>query len=143
MRHARATMVIPIVLLLAGSLAVGVVPALARAISRGAAEFVDSRGYIAQALHGAPATAAAPLHEAAWTLPGVLLGLLSAVLAVGVAAAGLWGSRLPTALHRAVRPLGPAVTAVRRAHSGHVGDYVAWLFVGVTALTALVGTALI
>jgi hypothetical protein len=28
-------------------------------------------------------------------------------------------------------------------HSGHVGDYVAWLFVGAAALTALVGVPLV
>jgi multicomponent Na+:H+ antiporter subunit D len=129
--------------LLAGSLAVGVVPAVARAVSRASVEFVDRAGYVAQALSGAPGHPAAPPPEAGWTGAGVLLGLLSALLAVGVAAAGLWGSRLPAALRGATRALDPALTALRRVHSGHVGDYVAWLFVGVTALTALVGVPLL
>jgi len=143
MPRARATMVVPIVALLAGSLAVGVVPALARSISRASVEFVDPAGYVAQALSGAAAASASALPEAAWTSTGVLLGLASALLAVAVAAAGLWGARLPAVLRRGLRPLDPAVTALRRLHSGHVGDYVAWLFVGVTALTALVGVPLL
>jgi hypothetical protein len=28
-------------------------------------------------------------------------------------------------------------------HSGHVGDYVAWLFLGITAFAALVGLPLV
>jgi len=31
---------------------------------------------------------------------------------------------------------------VRRAHSGHIGDYVAWLLVGLALLGALVGVPL-
>jgi multicomponent Na+:H+ antiporter subunit D len=34
------------------------------------------------------------------------------------------------------------LTGLRRVHSGHVGDYVAWLFVGVAAFTALIGVPL-
>jgi multicomponent Na+:H+ antiporter subunit D len=35
-----------------------------------------------------------------------------------------------------------ALSGLRRLHSGHIGDYVAWLFVGVAAFTALVGVPL-
>jgi multicomponent Na+:H+ antiporter subunit D len=38
-----------------------------------------------------------------------------------------------------VRPLTAAVARLRALHSGHIGDYVAWLLVGVAVLGALVG----
>ena len=40
------------------------------------------------------------------------------------------------------RPFGTALAGLRRVHSGHVGDYVAWLFVAVAGFTALVGIPL-
>ena len=73
----------------------------------------------------------------------MLLGLLSTGLAVAVAAIALWAPLLPAVAHRARRATGPALDALSRLHSGHVGDYVAWLFLGVAALGALVGLPLV
>jgi multicomponent Na+:H+ antiporter subunit D len=54
----------------------------------------------------------------------------------GLAAFGLWRRRLPALLReRAGRALVPALDGLRSLHSGHVGDYVAWLTFG----TALLG----
>jgi hypothetical protein len=64
-----------------------------------------------------------------WTPAGVLLGLLSTALAVGLAAVAVTRPKLFTAPGWAL-PL-------RRLQSGHVGDYVAWLLVGTTVLGAL------
>ena len=101
-------------------------PACARASTRSAST-----------VRGSTSIAYSP-PVANWTLPGVLLGLLSAGLAVGVAATALWGRRIP--VHDlAVRAGRPALTALRRLHSGHLGDYVAWLMTGMVALAALVG----
>jgi multicomponent Na+:H+ antiporter subunit D len=72
----------------------------------------------------------------------VLLGLLSVLLAVGVAGVALWAPRIPDLAKSALAPLHPVLTGLRRVHSGHIGDYVAWLFVGVAAFTALVGVPL-
>ncbi|MCX5387165.1 complex I subunit 5 family protein [Streptomyces sp. NBC_00083] len=93
--------------LLAGALAVGLVPAVAAAVGR--------------------AFDATRAHAPHWTLPGLLLGLASTALAVGLAGAAVRGParREPYAW---TEPL-------RRLHSGHIGDYVAWLLVG----TALLG----
>jgi multicomponent Na+:H+ antiporter subunit D len=139
----RITMLLPIVVLLAGSLAVGVVPAVGRAVSVAATEFLDGSGYVDQALAGTPATPPEALAEAAWTTSGVLLGLLSAALAVGLAALAVGAPRLPSLLRAAARPLTVALSGLRRLHSGHVGDYVAWLFLGVAAFAALLGVPLI
>jgi multicomponent Na+:H+ antiporter subunit D len=142
-RHVRVSLLAPIALLLAGSLAVGAVPAVARAVSTAAVQFVDRAGYVDQALRGGPAIPSSPLPEAAWTSTGVLLGLLSAVLALGGAAAALWAPRLPELVRAAGRPLAVVLDGLRRVHSGHIGDYVAWLFLGTTAVAALVGLPLL
>jgi multicomponent Na+:H+ antiporter subunit D len=139
----RPTMLLPIVVLLAGSLALGVVPELAKGVSQAAAEFVDKAGYVSAALKGTTAGLPEALHEAEWTSKGVLLDLLSALLAVGVAGVALWAPKIPDLAKSTLAPLRPVITGLRRVHSGHIGDYVAWLFLGVAAFTALVGVPLI
>jgi multicomponent Na+:H+ antiporter subunit D len=62
-----------------------------------------------------------------WTLSAATSGLVAVALAVGVAVLGIRG-HIPRA-----RPL-------HRLHSGHVGDYVAWLVAGVTVLGVLLLT---
>ncbi|MFG2143107.1 complex I subunit 5 family protein [Streptomyces sp. NPDC048696] len=109
MSRAPATMLAVPALLLAGSLATGTAPGLAAATGR--------------------AFGVEPPHAPHWTLPGVLLGIASAALAVGLAAAAV---RSPAR----VEPHG-WTEPVRRLHSGHIGDYVAWLLVGTALLGAL------
>jgi multicomponent Na+:H+ antiporter subunit D len=139
----RPTMALPIAVLLAGCLALGVLPELARGVSRAAVEFVDRAGYVSATLRGTTAALPEALPEAGWTTAGALLGLLSALLAVGVAALALWAPRVPDLVRTATLPLRPVLTGLRRVHSGHIGDYVAWLLVGVAAFTALVGVPLL
>jgi multicomponent Na+:H+ antiporter subunit D len=128
-------MVTAVAVLLGLGLAVGIVPPLLRAVSRGAELFTDPAGYRSQAL----LLAAGPTPEAspavAWTTTGVVLGLVSTVIAVVIAGLGLRGARLSG--------VAPLMTGLRRAHSGHIGDYVAWLFAGVAALAVLVGLPLL
>jgi multicomponent Na+:H+ antiporter subunit D len=59
-----------------------------------------------------------------WTLTGVASGLLAVALACGVAAVS-------------VRRDMPRAALLHRLHSGHVGDYVAWLVAGVTLFGVL------
>ncbi|MEV6197831.1 hypothetical protein AB0M19_36220 [Streptomyces sp. NPDC051920] len=66
--------------------------------------------------------AATPLH---WTPSGLLLGIVSAALAV----AGVRG-RAHQEPYAWTRPL-------RRLHSGRIGDYVVWFLAGITLLSAL------
>ncbi|MFD8704873.1 complex I subunit 5 family protein [Kitasatospora sp. NPDC059648] len=123
--------------LLASCLAVGVLPGVGRALAAGAAAFTDRGGYLAQTLGGAPAPAgAAP--EAWWTVSGVLLGLLSALLAVGFATAAVRRDpgRGTGGLFRVT------VLPLRRLHSGLLGDYIAWLAVGLAALLAALAAQL-
>lgn len=100
-------------LLLAGALAAGVAPGFGEVVARAVNE-AGSGG------------AVVPVH---WTPYGILLGLLSTAVAVGLAALAVTRPRLLAAPDWAL-PL-------RRLQSGHVGDYVAWLLVGATLLGAL------
>jgi multicomponent Na+:H+ antiporter subunit D len=107
------TMIAVPAVLLAGCLLTGVVPAVAPSVARAADGALP---------HGTTA-------PAVWNMPGVLLGVLSACLAVGLAAYAVRGPRRSRG-HDPTAPL-------RRLHSGHVGDYVAWTLAGMALLGAL------
>ncbi len=134
------TMLVPIIVLLAGALAIGVLPGAHAAGEQAAAYFRDAAGYREQALGSA-----GQLHPGGrqpnWSLLGLGLGLLSALLAVGVAALGLYPRRLKVG-RAATSLIAAPLTALHRLHSGHVGDYVAWLFAGVATMAALIAVPL-
>lgn len=138
-----ATMMLAIVILVAGSLAVGVLPGAGQAFADAAQRFTDAGGYIRQALFHAGATAPHPDPAAAWTVSGVLLDVLAVALAGCFAWMGLFTSRLPAVVRALGRPAVPVIGVLHRLHSGHVGDYVAWLFAGVAAVTALIALPLL
>ncbi|GAB7184383.1 hypothetical protein ATKI12_4214 [Kitasatospora sp. Ki12] len=121
--------VVPAALLALAAL-VGALPDVAAALARGAAVFTDPAGYTAAVLTQ-PDAPPGPVPAADWTATGVLLGLLSAGIAVALAG---------TAVHREIparrsrHPAARAVRALRRQHSGHLGDYLAWLALGVAVL---------
>jgi multicomponent Na+:H+ antiporter subunit D len=71
---------------------------------------------------------------AEWTAAGVLFSSATVLLALAIAVAALWPRRLPSW----PRPVQAALDVLHRGHSGHVGDYVAWLLAGVTVLTVLI-----
>jgi multicomponent Na+:H+ antiporter subunit D len=64
---------------------------------------------------------------APWTVTGVASGALAVVLAFAVAALSIRGHV-------------PRAALLHRLHSGHVGDYVAWLVAGVTVFGVLLLT---
>jgi formate hydrogenlyase subunit 3/multisubunit Na+/H+ antiporter MnhD subunit len=132
----RTMTAVPTVLL-AGALAVGAWPGVGRALACAAVTFADRTGYLAQ-VGGLPAPGlrqAPPAVE--WTVSGVLLGLLSVAVALAFALTAIHPPRraalrpLRTAAQVATRRL---VVPLRRLHSGHLGDYVAWLMVGLAGL---------
>ncbi|MER7540908.1 complex I subunit 5 family protein [Streptomyces sp. NPDC097704] len=123
--------VVPAALLALAAL-IGCLPAVAAALAHGAEVFTDPARYADAVLTGPgapPEAEATPTTR--WTAPGVLLGLLSALLATALATAAVLhrGPALSTG-HPVVR----TVRALRRLHSGHLGDYLAWLAVGLAAL---------
>jgi multicomponent Na+:H+ antiporter subunit D len=137
----RFTMLAPIVVLLLGALAVGVMPGMHEAAEGAAGQFLDGSAYAREALHGVPVPIAPTAPGGNWTVSGVLLGFLSAALAVGLAGWALYGGRLQV-LRRLSDGFDRGVDGLRAVHSGHVGDYVAWLMVGVATLGAFVGLPL-
>jgi multicomponent Na+:H+ antiporter subunit D len=140
LRRVPITMLVPIVVLLLGSIAVGVLPGAHAAAERAASFFVDGAGYQKQAFLGQPVHLPV-VHAGGWTAKGVALDVTSAVLAVGVAAAGLWGRRLGfvRSERRLLTPLSRGLEGLRSLHSGHIGDYVAWLMLGLAVLGGFLG----
>jgi multicomponent Na+:H+ antiporter subunit D len=122
-----ASMVAAVAALLAGGLAVGVVPSFVTGVGRAATAFVDQHGYVTQALTGAAGQAGSLSID--WTTSGVVLGCVAAALAVLVALAGLYG--------HAPAWVRPTLSGLHQLHSGHVGDYAAWLVFGSAALAGL------
>jgi multicomponent Na+:H+ antiporter subunit D len=133
----RWTMALPIALLLAAAFVIGLLRKAHHVAEKAAAVFIDAGGYAHAALTGVAQYPQVPAISN-WTGPGLALGLLSTLLAIGAAAAALYGPRWVAVRGLARRGL-PALTALRRIHSGHIGDYVTWLMAGMALLGALVG----
>ncbi|MER6981474.1 proton-conducting transporter membrane subunit, partial [Streptomyces carpinensis] len=113
LNHVPLPMVAVPAVLLAAALVVGAVPG-----------FADMVGHAVEA-----AGTWGVFSSVHWTATGVLLDLLSTLLAVGLAMVAVTRPGLLGAPGWAL-PL-------RRLQSGHVGDYVAWLLVGTALLGAL------
>ncbi|HYY43556.1 MAG TPA: hypothetical protein VE975_00010, partial [Actinomycetota bacterium] len=103
---------------------------------KAAGSFEDGARYRALVfgLEHAPASVPAPpIH----LQPGIPFAIASVVGAVSIAMLALYRTRLlPLAGSRVVNILDSPLLLLRRAHSGHVGDYVAWMMVGVVAFGA-------
>ncbi|HET6818202.1 MAG TPA: proton-conducting transporter membrane subunit [Mycobacteriales bacterium] len=142
LRAVPATMALAITALVGGSLAVGIAPGLPTALANAAAQFLDGADYARQALSSAPAAHLPAEHVSAWTHEGVLLSILSVILSAFVAVASGFGSRLARRRRRSWQLVTAGAGGFQRLHSGHLGDYVAWLLLGVAGLAALVGVPL-
>jgi multicomponent Na+:H+ antiporter subunit D len=126
------TMTVVMIAVLAGALASGVLPGLVPAVESSAERFQDRGAYVEAVLEGADLEAPA-LRPPPAEPP--LLGLASGAGAVAVALVALFRRRLPGSMFGVGRAVlrGP-VAVLRTVHSGHTGDYVAWLTFGVAAL---------
>src|SRR5215216_1850073 len=126
---------VPTVLLAAGALAIGLVPGLVEAFEGAAERFMDGSSYAATVLHGgnAPPIETGPAYSApasAYLYSGITF--LGALI---VAAVTLFSHQAPRAASRRVGEVAErAVAPLRAVHSGHIGDYVAWLVAGVALL---------
>jgi multicomponent Na+:H+ antiporter subunit D len=118
-------------------LATSVVPGLAQRSERAAERFRDRAGYAASVLHGAPTKLAPrpPYAVAHTTAASVVYGVGATLVALSLAALGLFRLRLPRRIREpCARALGPPLEGLRTVHSGVIGDYVMWVTVG-TAVT--------
>ena len=135
------TMTIPSLVLAGTGLALGLVPGLARAAERAAARFVDRAGYAASVLGGS-----APHTQVPSLSIGVAdfgYGLLSVLLALGLAGIALYGDRVGGRAFAAGEGAAAALLGrLRAAHSGDVRDYVTWLVIGAVVLGGLFAATL-
>jgi multicomponent Na+:H+ antiporter subunit D len=127
------TMLIAIVLLLGSAVALGIPN---RALARAAAAFCDGRAYRDYALTGRIPASVLTEPQVDWTSAGVTLGLVSTALALVVAVIGLFAPSVDRPLLGLRRLLRATTGILHRAHSGHLGDYTAWLLTG-TAFVAM------
>src|SRR6195952_758315 len=112
-----ATMFVPAVLLLLGSLTIGLWPGLREWAGHAGAVLIDREGFASAVLDGVPPHPVAAVHVEGWSTKRVLLGMFAPALAVAMAAATVRG--LGTSMEsRLAAPL----RAVRGLHTGHVGD---------------------
>jgi multicomponent Na+:H+ antiporter subunit D len=122
--------------LLLGAIVIALIPGAVPGFETAADHFRDHAAYIGWVLRGAahfPAVAATHLKGYDY-----LYGAGATVAALGMAAIGLFGrplrGRLPGGL---LRPVAGAVDGLRRLHSGHIGDYIAWWTTGAAVLGGL------
>jgi multicomponent Na+:H+ antiporter subunit D len=130
----------PALVLAVASVAIGVIPGIDDAATAAAERFVEQPTYAREVMSAqrveVPSVNAPPLRTVDWPLGAVsVLGAI-AIAAVGVRRPRATGKRLASA-SRVARPL----AAIRAAHSGHVGDYVAWLVAGTALFGGLVALA--
>jgi multicomponent Na+:H+ antiporter subunit D len=138
------TLTVTMVALVAGGLALGLVPGLPDDAVGAAARLVDRPAYAAAVLDGGAspgAVVAVPSPRAVHVpSPGVrdwLLAFLSLAGALALAATALTRGPLRELPGGAAgRGLRTGLRGLRALHSGHVGDYVTWLVVGTVALAA-------
>ena len=138
-----AVMWVPAAFLAISALAIGVIPGLVEAFEGGAARFMDGSSYAATVIRGTAAPAVEPGPGFSAPASAYVYSALSLVGALGVAAGGLFGHRIRAPLAGGLARTGARVIAPLRAlHSGHVGDYVAWLVAGVAMLGGAFAIAL-
>jgi multicomponent Na+:H+ antiporter subunit D len=111
-------------------LATSIVPGFGQRAEYGAERFRDRAAYAERVLHGQPVpqTARLPFAVQPTGAESIGYGLAAGVLALAVAAFGLWRRRLIGACPR-------PVVILKELHSGVVGDYVMWIVLG----TAVIG----
>jgi multicomponent Na+:H+ antiporter subunit D len=128
--------VTPVVLVVAAVVA-GLVPGVVHEIEHAAEHFVDRGGYVGTVLHGAPPhfVEAAPSSLKPFDF---LYSGGSTLFAIGLAGLALFGAPLEARLPRGLLESGrPALGGLRALHSGHIGDYIAWMTFGLAGLGGL------
>jgi multicomponent Na+:H+ antiporter subunit D len=126
---------LPAAALAATALALGAIGTLTPHALRAAEQFTDTRAYASAVLDGR-ATHVGERERPPTSAESVAWAVVATGGALGLAAFGLWRRRVPRVL-RAGRLLVPALDGLRGMHTGHVGDYVAWLTFGTAALGGL------
>jgi multicomponent Na+:H+ antiporter subunit D len=131
------TMLAPAIALMAAAFVVGLVPGLVHGIERASTGFVDTSAYAATVLHGAPSSLPA-VQATPLTGYDFAYGAGALAIALGVAALALFGRPLLEPFPDfSKRSAAAAMEGLRALHSGHVGDYIAWLTASLGGLGAV------
>ncbi|MDP8960464.1 MAG: NADH-quinone oxidoreductase subunit D [Actinomycetota bacterium] len=137
-------MIAPAVLLVALALALGLASPIAHGTELASEWFVDREAYAATVLRGEVRPMPKHPSAAGLNLKGAVVGLIATAGAIAAGLVGLFHHSAPDGLRRRTSELGmPPLRLLRRLHSGHIGDYVAWLSAGVAAFGALFVLALL
>lgn len=132
-------LIVPAALLVA-TIVIGLIPGAVPGIETAAAHFADHAAYARWVLLDA-APRFAPVSHSHIEAFDYLYSTGSTLGAVGIAALTLFGSTLYKRVPASVLgPVRAALTGLRRLHSGHIGDYIAWW---TTAAAVLGGASLI
>jgi multicomponent Na+:H+ antiporter subunit D len=130
-------MLVPTALLTAAALACSFFPGLDHAIQQAAARFADSPAYAEAVLHRHAHFES--IEPKGLKAVDFLWGTLALALALAIAGLSLFGDRFEwpglAPLRRAADRLQTALGAL---HSGHVGDYIAWMTAAMGAFAAAV-----
>lgn len=131
-QHTPLSMFVPATLLVIAGLLVELIPGLVKFTVEASARFEDTAGYAARVLNNTPfSIMTVPLpHISIHVLPLATMGV-----AMLIAAADLFSSHVRKFVEVAGRPLKP----IRMLHSGHVGDYVAFLTFGIAVFGIICG----
>ena len=132
-------MLVPAVALLAAGLAIAFVPDLAAGFERAAVRFQDRAAYAAHVLH-AHVVALPGAHPTGGAEP--VSYVWGAVSVVGALVAALTALYLPRVVRRPMPGVVVGARVLRTWHSGHIGDYVTWLVVGVVVFGWALGAGL-
>ncbi len=129
-------LIVPALMLLA-AIVIGLIPGAVPGIETAASHFHDHAAYARWVLNDAPPRFSAVSHTHVETFD-YLYAAGGTLGALALAALTLFGANLHRRVPRPlIAPPRAALTALRRLHSGHIGDYIAWW----TAAAALLGGA--
>jgi multicomponent Na+:H+ antiporter subunit D len=132
------SMIAVVALLLLGAVALTMVPGLRAGAESQARRFLDSGAYAHRVLAGTAAPAPMVRVELADAITAAWRGLATTAFAVVLALGSLRPPSAPAGLSARAASVGALVLRpLRRLHSGHVGDYLAWLSLGVALMGGL------
>ena len=116
-------------------------PGLADDAEHAAARFVDTPAYAEQVIDGVAADAVVEPEAEHHGYTGVIVAsVATTVVSAGVTALLMARRRLPQGAEAVLGYVNRAAAPLRAAHSGHIGDYIAWLTVGVATFGGILAS---